>query len=89
MKEIHLMLYKLAMREIVEILDDSPNDADLICGVDGERVWQLSDELLQTCDCQNCDRHARLRFWLKSRREAEVELEKLGMDLAKVRGGWY
>jgi len=93
MKEIHLMLWGLAHREICELLDQLPHEADWIClgnlPQEMGRVWLLTADQLQDCGCRNCELHASLRFWVDSRRKAEIELERLGMDLAKVRGGWY
>lgn len=85
MKEVHLRLWDVAHREIIEILDMLPYEADWVCLNFFERVWLLTADQLEACGCQNCDRHARLRFWVSERRKAEVELEKLGCDRPRSR----
>jgi hypothetical protein len=84
MKEVHLKLWQVSHREIIDLLDLMQHEADWICLSDGasmgEHVWLLSGEQLQACGCRNCELHAHLRFWVDSRRKAEDELQKLGCD---------
>jgi len=94
MKEVHLTLWDLAHREIIDLIDDARHEADWICLKASERneedhVWLLSDEQLWSCSCRNCDRHASLRFWIDSRRKSEVELEKLGVAPPARMPSWW
>jgi hypothetical protein len=94
MKEVHLKLWQVAHREIIEILDESRHEADWICleataAGREDHVWALTAEALAACECRNCALHASLRFWVESRRRAEVELEKLGVAPPARMPNWW